>query len=155
MNEVILSRSHAISSVHPRWLIKFEGPYKDEEVYEHILVKVGDEDEEGVDGDADADDEGPESSEGRISDVSDPAVLPLPATTDAPLLGSSEGSDSSTDPRAQRSKRRQVKIETKGPKNVKKQRKADDGNCLKVKLLTGTLYLYRGKHARAEFVRRV
>ena len=45
-----------------------------------------------------------------------------------------------------------------GRANNKKQRGGRDGGdqeCLKIKLLTGTLYLYRGKHRRAEFVRRV
>jgi hypothetical protein len=37
----------------------------------------------------------------------------------------------------------------------KRQRQADDGEVVKVKLLTGTLYLYRGQHRRVEFVRRV
>jgi hypothetical protein len=37
----------------------------------------------------------------------------------------------------------------------KRQRPADDGEVVKVKLLTGTLYLYRGKQRRAEFIRRV
>jgi hypothetical protein len=32
---------------------------------------------------------------------------------------------------------------------------AEDGEVVKVKLLTGTLYLYRGAQRRVEFVRRV
>ena len=38
----------------------------------------------------------------------------------------------------------------------KRPRHEEDGKCLKIKLLTGTLYLYRGpRNRRAEFVRRV
>jgi hypothetical protein len=33
--------------------------------------------------------------------------------------------------------------------------KKEEEECLKIKFLTGTLYLYRGRHRRAEFVRRV
>lgn len=36
-----------------------------------------------------------------------------------------------------------------------KRQRLDDGDVVKVKLLTGTLYLYRGKQRRAEFIRRV
>ena len=81
--------------------------------------------------------------------------------------------------REQRSKRRQAMIDEFGadvvsppshPQNgsgkrkhagngklTKSKRFRDDEHekCLKVKLLTGTLYIYRGKHRRAEFVRRV
>jgi hypothetical protein len=42
------------------------------------------------------------------------------------------------------------------PKQDSKRTKTDDGTeVVKVHLLTGTLYLYRGLHRRAEFVRRV
>jgi hypothetical protein len=42
------------------------------------------------------------------------------------------------------------------PSNKKpKHNESDDGEVVKVKLLTGTLYLYRGAQRRAEFVRRV
>jgi hypothetical protein len=42
------------------------------------------------------------------------------------------------------------------PKQNAKRIKSDDGEeVVKVNLLTGTLYLYRGLHRRAEFVRRV
>ncbi len=42
------------------------------------------------------------------------------------------------------------------PNNKKpKHNESDDGEVVKVKLLTGTLYLYRGAQRRAEFVRRV
>jgi hypothetical protein len=78
--------------------------------------------------------------------------------------------------REERSKRRQAKIddetvfpegETAGLVGVKRrppppphqskkrQREEDQGEAVKVKLLTGTLYLYRGRHRRAEFIRRV
>lgn len=81
--------------------------------------------------------------------------------------------------REQRSLRRQAKIDTDvnptlgpapgsvqlnaskkrripPPKQSTKRIKTDDGEeVVKVHLLTGTLYLYRGLHRRAEFVRRV
>jgi hypothetical protein len=42
------------------------------------------------------------------------------------------------------------------PKQDSKRIKTEDGTeVVKVHLLTGTLYLYRGLHRRAEFVRRV
>jgi hypothetical protein len=42
------------------------------------------------------------------------------------------------------------------PSNKKlKHNESDDGEVVKVKLLTGTLYMYRGAQRRAEFVRRV
>ena len=43
------------------------------------------------------------------------------------------------------------------PQQPNKKRKNEDGlgEVVKVKLLTGTLYLYRGRHRRAEFIRRV
>ena len=37
----------------------------------------------------------------------------------------------------------------------KNKRQRNDENCVTVKFLTGTLYLYRGPQRRAEFVRRV
>jgi hypothetical protein len=37
----------------------------------------------------------------------------------------------------------------------KRQRPSGDGEVVIVKLLTGTLYLYRGQHRRAEFIRKV
>jgi len=74
--------------------------------------------------------------------------------------------------RAERSRRRQAKTDeeiilSEEPSIVKKRilppptqprkcpRPTDDEEVIKVKLLTGILYLYRGKHRRAEFVRRV
>jgi hypothetical protein len=76
--------------------------------------------------------------------------------------------------REARSNRRQAKIdedaplglgEAAGPEgkrrapppNHSKKRQRGDDNCevVKVKLLTGTLFLYRGRHRRAEFIRRV
>ena len=71
--------------------------------------------------------------------------------------------------REERSRRRQAKIDEDAPvideptsrpdaapvQSKKRQKTPDDGEVIKVKLLTGTLYLYRGKHRRAEFVRRL
>lgn len=76
--------------------------------------------------------------------------------------------------REQRSRKRQAMIDEHGgnfgvlppangkrrpPQNnkskAKRMRPESDEECVKIKLLTGTLYLYRGRHRRAEFVRRV
>mmetsp|Transcript_7913 Transcript_7913/g.9061 ORF Transcript_7913/g.9061 Transcript_7913/m.9061 type:complete len:230 (-) Transcript_7913:141-830(-) len=95
-----------------------------------------------------------------------------------------QSDDSSTDPkkssaREQRSRRRQAKIDdvvvsvpngssqickrrlpsssraTTGKNSNSITKKTKDGEVVKVKLLTGTLYLYRGLHRRAEFIRRI
>jgi hypothetical protein len=73
--------------------------------------------------------------------------------------------------REARSKRRQAKIDDDivpaellvGEKSAlhlngalkNKRQRGDEGDVIQVKLLTGTLYLYRGKQRRAEFIRRV
>jgi hypothetical protein len=76
--------------------------------------------------------------------------------------------------REARSNRRQAKIDEDAPLGLgeapgpegkrrapppnhskKRQRGDDNGEVVKVKLLTGTLFLYRGRHRRAEFIRRV
>jgi hypothetical protein len=73
--------------------------------------------------------------------------------------------------REARSKRRQAKIDDdvtpaewqaagKGTHQLdevlkNKRQRGDDGEVIQVKLLTGTLFLYRGKQRRVEFVRRV
>lgn len=85
------------------------------------------------------------------------------------------GMSSRVSAREARSKRRQAKIDEEtvipvdiaapGDKrrqasasgNAKKRQRGDAeaGEVVKVKLLTGTLYLYRGQYRRVEFVRRV
>jgi hypothetical protein len=81
------------------------------------------------------------------------------------------GRSSRVSAREARSKRRQAKIDEDIPpgqvtggkmleqvsmNNPKKRQRGEaDGEVVKVKLLTGTLYLYRGSQRRAEFVRRV
>ena len=73
--------------------------------------------------------------------------------------------------REARSRRRQAQIDEEAPAddaskgttrrvapqgNARKRQRVDtDGEVIKVKLLTGTLFLYRGLHRRAEFIRRV
>ena len=74
--------------------------------------------------------------------------------------------------RERRSRRRQQKVDTEevlpldntrnkrshlAGENAanKKMRNANDENVVVVKLLTGTLYLYKGPHRRAEFVRQI
>jgi hypothetical protein len=85
--------------------------------------------------------------------------------------GMSQAAKDRVSAREARSKRRQAKIDddiyptelsvaeksalqTNGASKNKRHR-GDEGDVVQVKLLTGTLYLYRGKHRRAEFIRRV
>ena len=83
------------------------------------------------------------------------------ATTEETDASSSQTTPATVSARAARSRRRQ-EVDTKKRKNVKsnsggmkRQRTDEESECVKVKLLTGTLLIYRGQHARAEFVRRV
>jgi hypothetical protein len=73
--------------------------------------------------------------------------------------------------REQRSRRRQEKVDTEqvlslhNTRNKRshfpsdsvsnKKMRANDDNVVVVQLLTGTLYLYKGPHRRAEFVRQI
>lgn len=83
------------------------------------------------------------------------------------------GKSSRVSAREARSRRRQAKIDEDVkevvpptgvkrrppivPGNAKKRQRGETegGDVVKVKLLTGTLYLYRGRYRRVEFVRRV
>jgi hypothetical protein len=86
--------------------------------------------------------------------------------------GMSQAAKDRVSAREARSKRRQAKIDVdvypaelpvpekgtlqlNGALKNKRHRGDDEGDVIQVKLLTGTLYLYRGKHRRAEFIRRV
>eukprot|EP00542_Grammatophora_oceanica_P017424 CAMPEP_0194028570 /NCGR_PEP_ID=MMETSP0009_2-20130614/2501_1 /TAXON_ID=210454 /ORGANISM="Grammatophora oceanica, Strain CCMP 410" /LENGTH=223 /DNA_ID=CAMNT_0038667997 /DNA_START=71 /DNA_END=742 /DNA_ORIENTATION=+ len=89
---------------------------------------------------------------------------PVPSETDSPSMSAKERAKASA--REERSKRRQAKIHEdavtigvfppKGKKLPgKKNRKlGDDEEVVRVQMLTGTLYLYRGAYRRAEFVRK-
>lgn len=48
-----------------------------------------------------------------------------------------------------------TKTTTTVPTNKRPRTTSDQPECVKIKLLTGTLILYRGRNQRAEFVRRV
>lgn len=210
------------TSPNPRWLIKFEGPYKDEEVYEHTFGAV-------LEAADDVSSDSPTDS--RKSAPRPPSVgnaKKLSASTKAISAGANEaeqrstkgaegnveaaeddaetnkakksvsfsnenspgGSEESSTPmteaerkkvsaREQRSRRRQAIIdehpapllpggaEASVPSNGKRRlglngkmknkrsRGEGDDECVKIKFLTGTLYLYRGTNRRAEFVRRI
>jgi len=201
------------SSVHPRWLVKFDGPYKDEEMYEHAFSKVvankGEHRHSGSSGDGESrrptvsnnkknhkSHSNASSRKSEAVNATDAQVLPpkhehdetskklaAPSHENSPI-GSEESSTPETDgrkkkvsAREQRSRRRQAIIDEFGvavpsqpapaggkrklagnqktAAKSKRQRHEEDGTCLKIKLLTGTLYLYRGRHRRAEFIRRV
>lgn len=131
------------TSPNPRWLIKFDGqPFKDEEVYEHTFKEDSSESEK------------PMSRKPPSRSNSPPPPLMQEAKTSSP----SEEDDSTSNPdvsaREQRSRRRQALIDIKPPKKVKRMKETNEP-VTKIKLLTGTLYLYRGEHRRAEFVRRI
>lgn len=92
--------------------------------------------------------------------------------SEADGIGMSQEARDRASAREARSKRRQAKIDDDiipaellngGVANTlhlagalkNKRQRGDEGEVIQVKLLTGTLYLYRGKQRRAEFIRRV
>lgn len=82
------------------------------------------------------------------------------STTTTETDASSTNNNPAVSAREARSRRRQT-ADTKKRKNNKNsvvtaaKRQRTEEECVKVKLLTGTLLLYRGRNPRAEFVRRV
>jgi hypothetical protein len=183
------------SSVHPRWLVKFGGHHKDEELYEHTFVKVLDAAELDSSGVENAKSQAvtakPKSNKGRkrtvdslVEDTSasekvvdtlveatnkDPPSSPNDNSSLHSEESSTQENDAKVSAREERSRRRQAAIDEFGmptdqyilpPKRQKiikkfgKRPREQDEQCLKIKLLTGTLYLYRGRHRRAEFIRK-
>lgn len=150
------------TSPNPRWLIKFEGPQKDEEVYEHTFGKV-------LESAALSDDGVPlPKKKPLVKKKSDSSSMEATPTTSEPPLpekmptsgdeSSGTGNDSArVSAREERSRRRQavVVVDDKVKAKVTKRARTDDDPVTKVKLLTGTLYLYRGRQRRAEFVPRI
>lgn len=211
---------HTRSQVHPRWLVTFEGPSKDEEVYEHTFIKVLESAEpEGTVSGGETMEAPPKSRPAPANNTKKTTTnknnrkhddrnddIKMEETSEEPAeqqqkrsvafsnesSPSGEESSSAVDTRTEsakvsareeRSRRRQAIIDEygvltgaalsngkrklgnasssnggNGNKNSKSNKRAksdDDEKCHKVKLLTGTLYLYRGRNRRAEFVRRV
>jgi hypothetical protein len=160
-------------SPNPRWLVKFDDDNKDEELYELDFGKVvkAAEQENSL----------PfktmhpprrartSRSSGSSDDVPNKRVT---FSESSPTASDDSAADhaAKVSAREERSRLRQVKMKqapptieggTKRlmpPNNISKKNKRqkdESEEVVVVKLLTGTLYLYRGAHRRAEFVRRV
>lgn len=127
---------------------------------------------------------GGSSSEGEVVEESKAAKLETknvefhdesqPASDADTDTSARNGKSSCRSAREERSRRRQAKVEdeivpgmtnelsaesrfssdTVDPRKNKRPREDNNGEVVKVKLLTGTLYLHRGKQRRAEFIRR-
>jgi hypothetical protein len=78
--------------------------------------------------------------------------VPGSTTATGVTNGSSTNGSSISNPAL---KRKNSTGSNKGGKKTKRPDTPADETVTKVKLLTGTLYLYRGSHPRAEFVRRI
>jgi hypothetical protein len=161
-------------SPHPRWLVKFDHDNKDEELYEHDFGKVLKAAEE---------EETPPSktmppprcdrtnrNSGSSDDVPNKRVT---FSESSPTASDDSAADhaAKVSAREERIRLRHAKVEEAPPtieggskrrmppnnfsKNNKRQKVSESEEVVVVKLLTGTLYLYRGAHRRAEFVRRV
>ena len=149
------------SSPSPRWLVKFDGlSLKDEEVFEHAFAKTAHGSDQSL-SDSHSSSRNQRRQGGYGSDSN---------SNERPLAKRALARES-------RSRRRQAKIEESRqspppaakrrfpppPPRYSKAKKArtncsngdDDEEVVIVKLLTGTLYMYRGIHRRVEFVRRV
>jgi len=150
------------SSSNPLWLVKFPNE-KEEELYEHFFGKVLTSNDDKT---------MPPPSKRRPSSSSEgeqPKRVTFSESSPAASDDSSDGVKGGVSAREQRSRRRQAKVQHE-PEVVHNTRKrshaplSEDANNKKmrnsedavvVKLLTGTLYLYKGAHRHAEFVRRV
>jgi hypothetical protein len=157
------------SSPNPRWLVKFDGlSLKDEEVYEHVFAKAP----------------SPTSDQSLSDNYSSSQNRRRQGGYGSDSNSNGRQSTKRALAREARSRNRQAKIDETArqspppppppppakrripppPSRYSKAKKArpnssngddDDGEVVKVKLLTGTLYMYRGIHRRVEFVRRV
>lgn len=191
-------------------MIKFEGPYKDEEVYEHSFSKVGEgrRSSESSSGEGEshriAADMGANRPSGNPSvkgkgGTASPPLEELvelseiateqpsddnskearksqessPVASDSSVPETAEARRKKASAREQRSRRRQAIIDEFGvpqpmdegsvkrkmpphkPFKSKRPKPSGDEKCLQIKLLTGTLYMYRGPNRRAEFIRKV
>lgn len=155
-----------------RWLVKFDNDNKDEELYEHVFGKVLK---------AAEDDDAPTMTmppprRARVNRTSDrgssdgePKRVTFSESSPTASDDSGDHADSANvSAREKRSRLRQSKVEDAPPvvdgskrrmpssnNFPKNKRQKTNEEVVVVKLLTGTLYLYRGAHRRAEFVRRV
>ena len=157
--------TEGLSSTNPLWLVKFDDQ-KDEELYEQFLGKV-------LKSSQDDNKTMPPPSIRRARGSSTEGEQPKRVTFSDRSTASDDSSGSldakRVSAREQRSRRRQAKMGTDAPTaDGRKRLRAlptnppspnkklrGDEEVVVVNLLTGTLYLYRGAHRRAEFVRRV
>lgn len=160
-------------SPNPRWLVKFDNDNKDEELYEHDFGKVlkATEQEDSPSSQAIPPPRRARTSRnsGSSEDVPNKRVT---FSESSPMTSDDSAADhaAKVSAREERSRLRQAKVEEAPPaieggskrlmppnnlSNNNKRQKAKGDEVVVVKLLTGTLYLYRGAHRRAEFVRRV
>lgn len=110
-----------------------------------------------------------QSPEVSVSSQEDTATAPhnkkRKSVTFENASDSSETKAAAAKARQQRSQRRQAKVDEDVVKNPhkpsvpiaanNKKIKTKNDDVIRVTMLTGTLLLYRGKHRRAEFIRRV
>lgn len=167
-------------SANPRWLVKFDlEPWKDEELYERsfgtLLKKAGNE----ADRASPTDYPNKQSKRSSSSSEDDSSLKKRKNVTfsEDSLVGSDSSSVAVRLPgdgraskkaraRQERIARRQAKMdqeEVPSKRQGDKSRNADNKHSLgdgtgeeviEVKMLTGTLFLYRGLNRRAEFVRK-
>ena len=89
---------------------------------------------------------------------------PSDSDTSSPKTALADGAKAKVSDREQRSRRRQEIIEQdpppaakrikEAPRNTNSKKKVGDEEVIKVPMLTGTLYLYRGIRRRVEFIRK-
>lgn len=163
-------------SANPRWLVKFDlQPWKDEELYERsfgaLMRKAGnDEDRASPENypnkrnSKSSNTSSDEDSKGKRKNVTFSGSSPV--ASDSSSINTNDAASKKAKAREQRIARRQAKIEEEDSQSIKrrvdrtassnKRSRVDDSEeeVIKVPMLTGTLYLYRGLNRRAEFVRK-
>lgn len=165
-------------SANPRWLVTFDlEPWKDEELYERsfgtLLKKAGNE----ADRASPTDYPNKQSKRSSSSSEDDSSMKKRKNVTfseDSPVASDSSSVAVPGDGRAskkararqERIARRQAKIDQEDVPPTRQNDKSRNSNnkhslgdgtneeVIEVKMLTGTLFLYRGLNRRAEFVRK-
>ena len=167
-------------SANPRWLVKFDlEPWKDEELYEQsfgtLLKKAGNEADRASPTDypnkqskrisSSSEDDSSSSKKRKSVTFSEDSPVASDSSSVAAIPGGGRASKKAR-ARQERIARRQAKIKQEhvppkqqGDKSRSSNSKHVLGNdpneeVIEVKMLTGTLYLYRGLNRRAEFVRK-
>jgi len=167
-------------SANPRWLVKFDQEsWKDEELYERsfgtLLRKAGDESDRASPTDypnKQSKKEGRKSSSSSEDDSKDKQKNVTfsessPVGSDSSSIGGDDQAARRAKARELRIARRQAKIDQEDSQPKRRADRSRDSNSdkrmrveepgeevIKVPMLTGTLYLYRGLNRRAEFIRK-